>query len=88
MRADEFIKRPKLSKRRTQLTSQQVIIGDDTIESKLRSELDRLKYVESERDTWKTQVEALSGDVKRLSTESQNQRNEIKRYPRGPGFRQ
>ena len=45
MRADEFIKRPKLSKRRTQLTSQQVIIGDDTIESKLRSELDRLKYV-------------------------------------------
>jgi len=80
MRAGEFLKRPKPSKRRTQLTSQQVIIGDDTIESKLRAELDRLKYVESERDTWKAQVEALSGDVKRLSTESQNQRNEIKRY--------
>ena len=79
MRADEFIRRPKATKRRTQLTPQQVIIGDDTIESKLRAELDRLKYVESERDTWKAQVESLSGDVKRLSTESANQRNEIKR---------
>ena len=80
MRADEFIKRPKLSKRRSSLSPQQVIIGDDTIESKLRSELDRLKYVESERDTWKEQVEALSGDVTRLSTENQNQRGEIKTY--------
>jgi len=80
MRAGEFLKRPKPSKRRTQLTSQQVIIGDDTIESKLRAELDRLKYVESERDTWKSQVESLSGDVKRLSTENQNQRGEIKTY--------
>lgn len=80
MRADEFIKRPKLTKRRPQLSPQQVIIGDDTIESKLRSELDRLKYVESERDTWKAQVESLSGDVKRLGTENQNQRGEIKGY--------
>lgn len=80
MRADEFIKRPKLSKRRPQLSPQQIIIGDDTIESKLRSELDRLKYVESERDIWKAQVEALSGDVKRLGTENQNQRGEIKGY--------
>lgn len=80
MRADEFMKRPKLSKRRSSLSPQQVIIGDDTIESKLRSELDRLKYVESERDTWKEQVEALSGDVTRLSTENQNQRGEIKTY--------
>jgi len=80
MRADEFIKRPKSGKRRTQLSAQQVIIGDDTIESKLRAELDRLKYVESERDTWKSQVESLSGDVKRLSTENQNQRGEIKTY--------
>jgi len=80
MRADEFIRRPKSTKRRSQLTPQQVIIGDDTIESKLRSELDRLKYIESERDTWKEQVEALSGDVKRLSTENQNQRGEIKTY--------
>ena len=80
MRADEFIKRPKLTKRRPQLSPQQVIIGDDSVESKLRSELDRLKFVESERDTWKEQVEALSGDVKRLGTENQNQRGEIKRY--------
>ena len=80
MRADEFIKRPKLTKRRPKLSPQQVIIGDDTIESKLRSELDRLKYIESERDTWKAQVEALTGDVKRLGTENQNQRGEIKRY--------
>jgi len=80
MRADEFIKRPKSGKRRSQLSAQQVIIGDDTIESKLRAELDRLKYIESERDTWKEQVEALSGDVKRLSTENQNQRGEIKTY--------
>ena len=80
MRADEFIKRPKLTKRRPKLSPQQVIIGDDTIESKLRSELDRLKYVESERDTWKAQVESLSGDVKRLGTENQNQRGEIKGY--------
>ena len=80
MRADEFIKRPKLTKRRPKLSPQQVIIGDDTIESKLRSELDRLKYIESERDTWKAQVEALTGDVKRLGTENQNQRGEIKGY--------
>jgi len=80
MRADEFIKRPKLTKRRPQLSPQQVIIGDDTVESKLRSELDRLKYIESERDTWKAQVEALTGDVKRLGTENQNQRGEIKGY--------
>jgi chromosome segregation ATPase len=79
MRADEFIKRPKSGKRRSQLTPQQIIIGDDTIESKLRAELDRLKYVESERDTWKAQVEALSGDVKRLSSENTSQRTEIKR---------
>jgi len=31
MRADEFIKRPKSGKRRSQLSAQQVIIGDDTI---------------------------------------------------------
>ena len=80
MRADEFLKRPKSGKRRTQLTSQQVIIGDDTIESKLRSELDRLKYIESERDTWKAQADALTSDVNRLSVENQNQRGEIKRY--------
>ena len=79
MRADEFIRRPKSTKRRSQLTPQQVIIGDDTIESKLRAELDRLKYVESERDTWKAQVESLSGDVKRLSSENTSQRTEIKR---------
>jgi chromosome segregation ATPase len=80
MRADEFLKRPKSGKRRTQLTPQQVIIGDDTIESKLRSELDRLKYIESERDTWKAQADALTSDVNRLSVENQNQRGEIKRY--------
>ena len=80
MRADEFLKRPKSGKRRTQLTSQQVIIGDDTIESKLRSELDRLKYIESERDTWKAQADALTSDVNRLSVENQNQRGELKRY--------
>ena len=80
MRADEFIKRPKPSKRRSQLTAQQVIIGDDTIESKLRTELARLKYVESERDTWKEQSEALTHDVNRLSVETQNQRGEIKSY--------
>ena len=80
MRADEFIKRPKPSKRRSQLTAQQVIIGDDTIESKLRTELARLKYVESERDTWKEQSEALTRDVNRLSVETQNQRGEIKSY--------
>ena len=80
MRADEFIKRPKPSKRRSQLTTQQVIIGDDTIESKLRTELARLKYVESERDTWKEQSEALTHDVNRLSVETQNQRGEIKSY--------
>ena len=80
MRADEFIRRPKTGKRRKRLTPQQVIIGDDTVESELRSELDRLKYIESERDAWKEKNEVLLGDVKHLTTENQNQRGEIKTY--------
>jgi len=72
MKAGDFTNR----KARPKTTSQQVIIGDTTTESALRVEIARLKYIESERDTWKAKAESNQADIDRFSSENARQRGE------------